>query len=57
MIYSPAGIEQLFVSRGTPVTGTEPPTETVMPPFPEMARIFAAHGGQILGPPPTLDEL
>jgi len=54
---SPAGIEQLFVSLGTPVTGAEPPTEMVMPPMPEMARLFAAHGCEILGPPPTLDAL
>ena len=54
---SPAGIEQLFVSLGTPVTGAEPPTEMVMPPMPEMARRFAAHGCEILGPPPTLDAL
>ena len=38
---SPAGIEQLFVSLGVPVTGAEPPTEVVMPPMPEMARLFA----------------
>ena len=54
---SPAGIEQLFVSLGTPVTGTEPPTDVVMPPMPEMARLFAAHGAEILGPPPTLDAI
>jgi quercetin dioxygenase-like cupin family protein len=54
---SPAGIEQLFISLGTPVTGTEPPTEMVMPPMPEMARLFGAHGAEILGPPPTLDVL
>jgi len=54
---SPAGIEQLFVSLGTTVAGAEPPTEVVMPPLPEMARLFAAHGCEILGPPPTLDTL
>ena len=54
---SPAGIEQLFVSLGAPVTGAEPPTETVMPPMPEMARLFAAHGCEILGPPPSLADL
>lgn len=54
---SPAGIEQLFVSLGTPVSGAKPPTEAVMPPLPEMARLFAAHGCEILGPPPSLDEL
>lgn len=50
---SPAGIEQLFVSLGAPVTGAELPTEMVMPPMPEMARLFAAHGAEILGPPPS----
>jgi quercetin dioxygenase-like cupin family protein len=54
---SPSGTEQLFVSLGIPVTGSEPPTETVMPPLPEVARLFAAHGTEILGPPPALDDL
>ena len=54
---SPAGIEQLFVSLGTPVAGADPPTDVVMPPMPEMARLFAAHGAEILGPPPTLADL
>src|SRR5205809_7108300 len=53
---SPAGIEQLFVSLGTPVAGDEPPTDVVMPPMPEMARLFAAHGAEILGPPPSLGD-
>ena len=54
---SPAGIEQLFVSLGTPVVGPEPPTDVVMPPMPEMARLFAAHGAEIRGPPPSLSDL
>src|SRR6266487_7007772 len=54
---SPAGIEQLFVSLGTPVAGAEPPTDVAMPPMPEMARLFAAHGAEILGPPPSLGDL
>jgi mannose-6-phosphate isomerase-like protein (cupin superfamily) len=54
---SPSGSEQLFVSLGIPVTSTEPPTNTVMPPIPEMARLFAAYGAEILGPPPTLNDL
>jgi len=54
---SPSGSEQLFVSLGVPVTGAEPPTDTVMPPMPEMARLFAAYGAEILGPPPSLSEL
>ena len=53
---SPAGIEQLFVSLGTPVATAEPPTDVVMPPMPEMARLFAAHGAEILGPPPSLGD-
>jgi hypothetical protein len=28
-----------------------------MPPMPEMARLFAAHGAEILGPPPSLADL
>ena len=54
---SPSGSEQLFVSLGVPVTDAEPPTETVMPPMPEMVRLFAAYGAEILGPPPSLDNL
>jgi quercetin dioxygenase-like cupin family protein len=54
---SPSGSEQLFISLGAPVTGSEPPTEVVMPPMPEMARLFADYGAEILGPPHTLDEL
>jgi mannose-6-phosphate isomerase-like protein (cupin superfamily) len=54
---SPSGSEQLFVSLGVPVTGSEPPTNVVMPPLPEMARLFAGHGAEILGPPPTLSDL
>ena len=54
---SPSGSEQLFVSLGIPVTGTEPPADAVMPSPPEMARLFAEYGAEILGPPPTLDDL
>ena len=54
---SPAGIEQLFVSLGTPVTGAEPPTDMVMPPMPEMTRLFADRGAEILGSPPSLSDL
>jgi hypothetical protein len=53
---SPSGSEQLFVSLGVPVTSAEPPTDTVMRPMPEMARLFAAHGAEILGPPPSLND-
>ena len=54
---SPSGTEQLFVSLGVPVTGAEPPADAVMPPMPELARLFAAHGTEILGPPPSFDDL
>ena len=54
---SPSGSEQLFVSLGVPVTSAEPPTDTVMPPMPEMVRQFAAYGAEILGPPPSLSDL
>lgn len=54
---SPPGIEQLFVSLGVAVTDAEHPNGVVMPPAPEMARLFAAHGAEILGPPPSLAEL
>ena len=54
---SPSGTEQLFVSLGVPATGSEPPTEAVMPPMPELVRLFAAYGTEILGPPPSLDDL
>ena len=54
---SPSGTEQLFVSLGVPVTGAEPPTDVVMPPMPELVRLFAAHGTEIIGPPPSLDDL
>jgi quercetin dioxygenase-like cupin family protein len=54
---SPSGSEQLMVSLGTPVTDAEPPTDAVMPPMDEMARLFAQYGAEILGPPPSLDDL
>ena len=54
---SPSGTEQLFVSLGVAVTGSEPPTETTMPPMPELVRLFAQYGTEILGPPPSLDDL
>jgi quercetin dioxygenase-like cupin family protein len=54
---TPSGTEQLMVSLGVPVTGSEPPTETVMPPMPELVRLFAAHGTEIIGPPPSLDDV
>jgi len=54
---SPSGTEQLFVSLGVPMTSPEPPTEAVMPPMPELVRLFGAYGTEILGPPPSLDDL
>lgn len=54
---SPAGLEELFVSLGVPVTGAEPPTDAVMPPMDEMVRLFAGYGCEILGPPPLLSDL
>ena len=54
---SPSGTEQLFVSLGVPATGSEPPTEAVMPPMPELVRLFAAYGTETLGPPPSLSDL
>jgi quercetin dioxygenase-like cupin family protein len=56
-MFSPAGLEELIVSLGVPVTGPEPPTDAVIPPMDEMARRFAAYGVEILGPPPSLDEI
>ena len=54
---SPAGLEELFVSLGVPVTGAEPPTDTVMPPMDELVRLFAGYGCEILGPPLSLSDL
>ena len=54
---SPSGTEQLFVSLGVPVTSPEPPKEAVMPSMPELVRLFAQYGTEILGPPPSLDDL
>jgi len=54
---SPAGLEELFVTCGVPVSDDQPPTDAVMPPMDEMVRLFAGYGCDIVGPPPTLDEL
>ena len=54
---SPAGVEQLFVELGVPASDDAPPSDAVMPPMDEMARLFAGYGCDIVGPPPTLDEL
>jgi quercetin dioxygenase-like cupin family protein len=57
VMISPSGSEQIFISRGVPVDGSEPPTDMVMPPMPEMVSLFAAYGAEILGPPPSLSDL
>ncbi len=54
---SPAGLEELFIELGVVVTDGAQPADTVMPPFPELARRFGAYGCEILGPPPSLDDL
>jgi quercetin dioxygenase-like cupin family protein len=54
---SPAGLEELFVACGVPVSGDAPPADAVMPPMDETIRLFAGYGCDIIGPPPTLDEL
>ena len=38
---SPAGVEEVFVNLAVPVTGSEPPTDAVMPPMDELVRVFA----------------
>ena len=54
---SPSGVDELFVGLGVPVTGAEPPTDAVMPPMDELARLFAGYGCEILGPPLSLSDL
>jgi quercetin dioxygenase-like cupin family protein len=54
---SPAGLEELFVDLGEEVTEADPPAGEVMPPIDELVRRFGAYGCEIVGPPPTLDEV
>jgi quercetin dioxygenase-like cupin family protein len=54
---SPPGPEEMFVELGVPVTGAQPPSDTVMPPMEEMARLFARYSCDILGPPLSLSDL
>ena len=54
---SPGGVEQLFVTLGVPVTGSEPPVDAVMPPMDELVPLFAGYGCEILGPPLSLSDL
>ena len=50
---SPGGFESFFAELGTPVVEGEPPAAAPDPAM--MARTAAAHGVEVLGPPPTLD--
>jgi quercetin dioxygenase-like cupin family protein len=54
---TPGGLEELFVNLGIPITGSEAPTETVMPPMDETAREFGRYGCEILGPPLALSDV
>jgi hypothetical protein len=54
---SPGGLEELFVACGVPAGDEAPATDAVMPPMDELVRLFAGYGCDIVGPPPTLDEL
>ncbi len=54
---SPGGVEQVFVSLGVPVSGSEPPADAVMPPMDGLVRLFAGYGCEILGPPLSLSDL
>jgi hypothetical protein len=42
---------------GVAVTGSEPPTDAVMPPMDELVRLFRHYGCEILGPPLSLGDL
>jgi hypothetical protein len=50
---SPGGFESFFVELGTPVVEGGPPAAAPDPAL--MARTAAAHGVEIVGPPPSLD--
>jgi len=52
--FSPAGFEQAFVELGVPAADSEAPADSVFPGPEEAARVFAAFGCEILGPPPAL---
>jgi len=54
---SPGGVEQFFVRQGVPATGSEPPTDAVMPSMDELVRLFAEYDCEILGPPLSLSDL
>ncbi len=55
--FSPGGLEELFVAFGMPVDAGEPPGGEVQPPIDELVRRFGGYGCEIVGPPPTLDDL
>jgi quercetin dioxygenase-like cupin family protein len=54
---TPAGLEELFLTLGEPVTDGEPPARDATPPLDELVRQFGAYGCEIVGPPPNLGEL
>lgn len=54
---TPAGLEELFVTLGTPVADADQPAEGVLPPIGELVRSFGAYGCEVVGPPPTLADL
>jgi quercetin dioxygenase-like cupin family protein len=54
---TPAGLEEVFVALGVPVTGVKQPNPEVVPPIDEVVRLFGAYGCQVIGPPPTLADL
>jgi quercetin dioxygenase-like cupin family protein len=54
---TPAGLEELFIALGEPVTGDEPPSPDRSPSIDEVARKFGAYGCEVVGPPPTFGDL
>jgi quercetin dioxygenase-like cupin family protein len=52
--FSPAGFEQAFVELGVRMTDVQQPSDAVFPGPEEAARVFAAYGCDIVGPPPSL---
>lgn len=54
---SPAGLEELFVACGVPVTSGQRPAGEVLPALEELVRLFAGYGCEIVGPPPALGDL
>jgi uncharacterized protein YjlB len=54
---SPAGLEELFVTLGTPVASADQPAEGVLPPVGELVRQFGVYGCEVVGPPPSLADI